>query len=573
VIAAFRVGVSRALRSPTTALGLWVAAILLLHVVWLLRFRSGAVPEYDESGYMAIALHDLHGLQDHGLRGLASAYLSGAPSAPIVPLFTVLPYLLVGGGVGISIATQLTALAVLAAASFALARRVMEAHWAALAAGITIALPVVSDYSRIFHFAVPAAAFLTAAAWALACSDGLRRLRWATLAGFLLGCMVLSRTMTIAYLPGIGIAALVMATLSGDDRRRRLRSLAALVGAAAAVVATWMAPRANYRAVIHYLAGTGYGERASEYGTAHSPLSPAYWSKQLGVVANEVHLPLILALSACVVAYAVTSIARRRPRADLIRSVRRLYRSELLIPIAIVVEGYAALSSSHNVGTAFSLPWLPSLVVLCVYCVSRVVVRGARITLVALLIATTLFAVAGKSDSFGVLAERRVLHIPGFDTVAVTDGDWLARKDVEGAGYHLASPDHRLPALHRRWLPFTKTEMQAVLDRATPHGRPLHLVVATGDGIMSTTRFALAAQLAERAHVRVERLAPAADAREYTRLLQASMADVVVTADPPPSGGDLDQGSVVRAARDAGYVPIRTSTAPDGRTVTWWSHA
>jgi 4-amino-4-deoxy-L-arabinose transferase-like glycosyltransferase len=171
----------------------WVAVVVLIDAWWLHRFRPSAPPEYDESGYMAIALRDFHALGSGGIGGLVSAYIHQVPEAPLVPLVTVIPYAILGAGVGTSIVTEMVAVAGLALATYALARRVVKSAWAALAAVVAISLPVVSDYSRIFHFAVPAAALLTAAAWALARSDGMRSRRWAVAAGVLTGCTALAR--------------------------------------------------------------------------------------------------------------------------------------------------------------------------------------------------------------------------------------------------------------------------------------------------------------------------------------------------------------------------------------------
>lgn len=563
---------TRVLRSPVTWLALWIAALVAVHVAWLVRFRSGVVPEYDESGYMAQAMRDLHGLQHDGIHGFGSAFLAGAPTAPLVPLVTIVPYFVFGAGVDISIVTQLAGFVALAAATYLLGCRFMDRGWAALASGVTVALPVVSDYSRIFHFAVPAAALLTAAAWALASSDGLRRIAWAALAGALLGCMVLSRTMTISYLPGIGAAAVVMALLPRDDgvdRAHRLRALAVMIAAGALVAAVWFVPHRNFRNVAEYLTGTGYGEQAEEYGSGYSSLSPRYWLKQLGVLGNETQLPVLLTLTACVGAFAVVGLVRPRRLDRLAHSARRMAGSPLLIPTLIVLEGYVVLTSTSTVGTAFSLPWLPSLVLLCVYAVSRIPNQALRTVLVALLVATSLLAVAVKSDRSGVLAEERTTHVPLLGRIAVTDGDWLARADVAGDGYRLPPPNVPLPEVHEQWLPFAETEMRAVLDHTDTGDAAPKLLVATDSGILSTTRFALGAQLAADTHIDVERyLEPEGD--DYARQLRESTATLLVTADPPPSGGDLDHARIVEAARDTGYVPFRTSLAPDGRSVTWW---
>jgi 4-amino-4-deoxy-L-arabinose transferase-like glycosyltransferase len=549
------------------ALAAWVVLVIVIHIFWLRHFRASAVPEYDEAGYIALALNDVHGLRDGGLRGLASAYLTGAPSAPLVPLVTVVAYLLLGDGVGISVATQLASLVLLAGATYGLGRRLMPARFAALAAGVVVVLPVTTDYARIFHFAVPATALLTGAAWALSSSDGLRNVRRAALAGFFLGGMVLSRTMTIAYLPGIGLVAVLVALVPAHDRMKRVRSLGVLGATAALVTATWLLPRANYRAVRHYLVGTGYGERATEYGSGYSPLSADYWLKEARVVVGELQLPIAMSLLACLVAYLAT---RKWNRTESRGWARSLVASPAIVPLAVVVEGYAVLTTSRNVGTAFSLPWIPSLVVLCTGCASRVSRDWMRAGLVGALCLSALFAVTVKSDAIPALSGSHSFRLPLLGSQPIFDGGWLARENVVDAGYVLPTPDHSLPTLHAQWLPFAEGEMSAVLDFARAQHLEARLTVATGDVILSTTRFGLAAELARHTRVPTERLLPAADVTAYESVLEAGHATILVTADPAPAGSELNIADVASAASAAGYTSFRTRIAPDGRRVTWW---
>jgi hypothetical protein len=373
--------------------------------------------------------------------------------------------------------------------------------------------------------------------------------------------------MTIAYVPGIGAAALVL-SCRRPHTRRRLGSLALLAGAAVVVAATWYAPNGNYRSVGHYLGGTGYGASAARYGSASSPVSIGYWLKQARVTTmQELYLPLSLALLACIIALLLT---RRRTAPGARTAIGRLRDSDVVIPLLIVVEGYLALTSSRNVGTAFSLPWLPSFVVLCVVCAARLPTPVGRRLLASALAAASVFAVVVKSDAVGALAQRTELAVPGFGTIPLTNGDWLAREDVAGDGYHLPSPSSPLPRLHRQWLPFAERETRAALGFARSRHSSPTLLVGTGDVILSTTRFALAAELIGHDMLYARRLLPSGSSRDYQHQMQDAAAHLLVTADPPPFGGDVDRSQVVDAARVLGYRAFRSSRAPDGRRVTWW---
>jgi hypothetical protein len=206
---------------------------------------------------------------------------------------------------------------------------------------------------------------------------------------------------------------------------------------------------------------------------------------------------------------------------------------------------------------------------LCAAAASRVPVPAARTTLGAALAGAALFTIVVKSDAVPALAERHTVRVPGFATVPVTDGDWLARGDVAGAGYALPPPDSPLPAVHGQWVPFAAREMDELLVAVPPRRAGDKLLVGTGDVVLSTTRFALGAELGARRVVPVQRLLPGDEATVLVSL-RTTAVWLLVTADPPPNGGDLDPRVVEVAAQQAGFHLVRSSVAPDGRTVRWW---
>jgi hypothetical protein len=174
-----------------------------------------------------------------------------------------------------------------------------------------------------------------------------------------------------------------------------------------------------------------------------------------------------------------------------------------------------------------------------------------------------------KSDAVDPLAPRTEVRIPAFATVPVSDGNWLARRDVAADGYRLPPASDPLPHVHREWLPFAEREAEAVLAAAKGRQIDPRLLVGTGDLILGTTRFSLGAELNDH-HLPARLLVPGASSGDYERQMRDPSISLLVTADPPPNGGRVDRGQVVSAARAVGYRPFRTSAAPDGRMVTWW---
>ena len=121
-------------------------------------------------------------------------------------------------------------LLMLGIAVYGIAERLAGPRLGALAALVTLTLPGTFAFSREYIFALPVAALLACAVYALLRSDGLRLRRWALACGFALGLMLLARTMTIAYMPGVAVAATLVILMRGPgDLPRRFLNLALLI--------------------------------------------------------------------------------------------------------------------------------------------------------------------------------------------------------------------------------------------------------------------------------------------------------------------------------------------------------
>src|SRR5438034_471726 len=385
-----------------------IVATVALHVVWLVRFRHGYVTEWDESGYLQFSLSDFDALHDEGPWGFLKIVGHRGTFGPLLPAVTALFYAIVGRGVFGSLLLLPLFFAGLVAAAFGLARQLVSDSWAVVAAFAVAAIPAVTDYSRLFHFALPATACMTAALWALVRSEGLRRLSWVAAAGLLVALTLLSRTMTVAYVPGFALAAGALLLVEAPDLRIRMRNLAIGAGVVALIAGPWYLY--NARSVYDSLVGTGYGEGATVFGRHYPVDSWGYWTKELRLDLSYLGLPLAGALLLCFGGALWYVLARHR---RLIRSIRpRTVRAAAVLALVLVVlEGYLALTSSRNEGTAFPLPWLPALVILGVTAVASIPTRALRVGLASILVVLSVGAVVSKSGWFEPLAKVRTVSV------------------------------------------------------------------------------------------------------------------------------------------------------------------
>ena len=168
------------------------------------------------------------------MRGCSSV-MGPSVFAPLLPGTTSLAYELVGvhRGLGLFVALAYGCIALLA--SYGLGRAVAGRAGGWLSLAVAAATPVLISYSRSFNFAIAAAAAAAVMLWALARSDRWLSPGWSALAGLGLAAMVLARTMTVAFVPALVVAA-VVAVAVGPHRLRRAGNVL-LSGAVALVVA------------------------------------------------------------------------------------------------------------------------------------------------------------------------------------------------------------------------------------------------------------------------------------------------------------------------------------------------
>lgn len=208
---------------------------------WYTSHRRGLPLFIDESGYTAYALDHLRALEHDGLRGLVKSVENRSVQAPLVPLLTVPALRVLGEGIGAGFAVVAAFYALLIVGSYAVARRLLDPWPSALVALVVATTPYVVTFSRMYYFAVPAAAFFMVAIWCFLRSDALARPAWAVGGGAALGLAVLTRTMVLSLVVGILGAILVQAVARGDGLRRRLLTLGAATAVTVAVAATWYA--------------------------------------------------------------------------------------------------------------------------------------------------------------------------------------------------------------------------------------------------------------------------------------------------------------------------------------------
>jgi 4-amino-4-deoxy-L-arabinose transferase-like glycosyltransferase len=546
-------------------------ALAVLNVWWVATYRRGYPFDVDEAGYTTYALVNYLALKAGGLHAWWDAVLNMAPNAPLLPALTSLVFVFKGGVLeGFGVLTAFLVLLTLAV--YGIGERLTGPKLGALAALVAATSPGAFFFSREYVFALPAAALLACAVYFLLRTDGLKVSRWAIACGAALGLMLLARTMTIAFVPGVLAAAVVcLVARRQGDLVKRLLNLGLLTLTGAAVAATWYAR--NLHAVYDYLTSYGYGAQSKYFGTSNSLLS---WDRLrstfVHMVEEDLLLPLAVLMTLGLVTVVVVVVRRVLRASDRPATLRRLARSDALSVAIVVAAGYAALNSSQNAGEGFALPiaiLIPALAVVALRLVPAAVVPAV---VVVGLVAS--FNVLANQNISPTMSRTRQVSVPGLGSIPYTSGVPHA---VGAIRAQVPGPEARFDDRDRGWLRADQAVARQALEWSAPDGTLPVVAFASRNRAISTNSAQLASVLTYHLSIPFVQLnaEPDDSVANYARQLtdpEFGHPAVLITmsrntGDFPPL---VTQSLVETAALRVGFRMVRTMRLPDGRQLRFW---
>ena len=556
-----------------TLLSVYILIRIALDLWWLWKFRAGYPLNTDEVGYLTIAFRDTQALKSMGIRGLWREFLEQSSQAPLVPLLTVPIHLIFGEEILPSFLIQSGFLALLAFSSYAIGSRLAGPCLGLLTALVVTSIPEVIDWARSYHFGVPAAALFTSATYALLRSEGLRSRLWTISCGVLLGLTVLSRTMTIAYVPGLALAAGLRVLVEPESRLVRAIHFGIGIGVGILTAATWYLR--NWPEVLKYLTSYGYGTYSVYYGQTRAPYTLAFWTARIDTLTNRgFYLPLICLLGLTLAIGLIMLVKRVRGYSHP-PTVRDFLRSDALTLIVVFVCGYVALSSSKNQGSGFALPLLPLPVALSAASLSKLAFGWVRAVMVAAFVAVAGFNLVMKAGIFAEISGRWTTYVPGLGHLIVVDGRGDIQRVLSYSNYFNGPGIQRIPELHKEWMPFGLRVTKWLIEYASAHDRRPVCVFASRDPFYNPNLLSLvsALNLKRKLHFGQLDAAISGDTVEAYRARLRDRPNFLIATDPgrevfPPP---VTQAFAEEAARSLGFELVATFMLPDGRvTRIWW---
>jgi hypothetical protein len=523
---------------------------LAANAAWVITERRGQPLNIDEAGYASMAYIDYFGVRSGGIAGWWHQVIR------VLNVFAV----------------SLLAYGVLLLATLGLTK-----GWPWWSRGMALffvgASPVLLDFSRSFEFAELASACLAAALYFGHRSKCFTRTVPALAWGACLGLMLLARTMTVAFVPGLVVAALVP-VFARKSARGLLRVLAGLV-VGTAVAATWYVH--NFESVYTYLTSYGYGAQAASYGAQRSLLSAHDWYFFLLGQANGYFYAGVAAFLMVGWLAAAGVVAGRCLRArsrgwgvrPLLHQVRaRLAMAPVVLSCVIVAAaGTLTLMSSRNNGSGFLAHRRTTLGI-------ALAVPAA----VILLLASVSAALTFLPMPVQVAA---VLPVPGTATLVLWESAGTLRTYEDGGGVPISvEPDPGAKATGRAWLAASAFADAAIRQASSASGRVPLAVFTFNERMLNVNTVELDSLVRYRsalAQFLLEPLSRNASVADYLRQASAIDPSVTAVATVTTNSDEFEPqvplGVGVDYARSLQFRPFARYWLPDGQWLVLWDRA
>jgi 4-amino-4-deoxy-L-arabinose transferase-like glycosyltransferase len=542
----------------------------MINVWWVATYRHGYPLDVDEAGYTMIGVIDFLGFESGGIHGWWEAVQNQTPNAPLLPALTSIvlifkPGILEGFGVLIAFAALLTL------ATYGIGERLAGPRLGALAALAVGTSQGVFIFTREYIFALPTAAFLTCSVYALIRSEGMLKWRWAVACGAAIGLMLLSRTMAVAFVPGLGVAIALPIVLNYRDRlKQRLLNLGLLVLSCVLVSATWYWN--NFGPVYDYLTEFGYGSQAQNYGEEASTLSwERFKSVAEKIIQGDLLVPMSLLVVGGLVACAVAVVQRLRAAEDRKAEALQILGSDAVALFIVAGIGFGALMSSQNGGNGFTFPIAVLLPTLAVVALRRY--RAAVVPVTVAVVAIAAINLLANSNISDGISKPRLVEVPAFGELPWISGEPHAvgnvRQQAPGPRTRFTSEDAGYVA--------TDTELaKTLLEPIAPEGPPRLVAFASRNRVVSTNSVGLAGLINYRRGIPFTQLLAEPDsvAHYEEQIVGPELGQPTAVVTTSTEAGDFEplvtQAKVETALENLDFHLVRQVGMPDGRRLRVW---
>lgn len=506
-----------------------------------------------------------------GVRAWISSVDAPNAAAPLTSALASLLFLISGPRPAYGIFIPLLSCVASVVAIYYIARQCGDRTLAILTAIVVASTPLLVMYSRSYQFSLPATACTTLALLCLIKSDQGARWPWVIAFGFFVGLMPLARTMTIAFIPGLGLGAFVYAVAALNKRLKRIGRFVVSSVVVCVTALSWLFFNGKY--VADYLLSFGYGARAAEYG----PKQSFFWStvSQIKIVLDQVYAPHFIIISVGLLASLILLLK------NLVDGKHKFLSSlsSPITPLSIfTLLSFLALCSSQNKGTGFIAPILPAANLVSVWGILNLSAhRAYRIAVFSALCLASAYAFLPMIDLRAPMAAKTQHWLPLFGRSTFTYGGGYQQIYEEALEINTTNPGGELPpAMVAGWRQLNIDTLDTVIAFM---GKAPALAFGFRSGVYNVNTLGLLNDLRGQPPLymaQIEPLVVGDEGEGYSAWLQSGLAApacVLLTAPGGPSDIPpyINWSLIEAAAKQRGFTSTRTLKMPMGRSVTVWT--
>ena len=552
-----------------------VSAFIAVNSWWVMQGITGGTLTIDEAGYLGFAYNMYFNFRTGGIHAWWSAFNATGPHSPLTSAVTSFFFVVFGASTHVALMVTVLFGALVVYLSYRCGTLLGNAWGGALCAIVVATLPSLSGFSRTFIFAAPAAAVMMTSFYALIRSSNLTKLPFVLLFGISIGLLPLTRTMTISFIPGLLVAAVVKIWRS-DTRRIGMRNLLLGIIFASFIAWTWLG--SSYKLVYDYLTDFGYGKNSVSYGENRQIWNPHSWMIIHNDFASDFQLFHYLIILAGVIIGLVTLVKAFR-NLNFDEAFAKILNSNYLQLFIPVLAGYLALNSSRNSGVGFTLPLLPGVAIMAVLLIMRFLKQttsGKRNLTISSIVFVALLAIIPNVFSNSNIARPRSISILGFK-IPVTDGRSWDQVYLSNGYPDMPFPMNLSAKEESEWRQIN-LDAVTLFDqlRGSSQGK---ILFGFRNYLFNVNTIQLKKLITSGSAMPVDQIDPAKigpsvnDYRNWLTTGSASTGCVLLTS--PGSIGEfapplVDTDNLVQAAIETGFTYHSEWLLPDGRTVTAW---
>jgi 4-amino-4-deoxy-L-arabinose transferase-like glycosyltransferase len=551
---------------------------IVSNVVWISLFRNRGLLDIDEAGYLSTSLVNFNVLKNGGGINWIKSVESPSFQAPITMALSSLIYVIFGPKIFIGFVVIIFFGLVAVIGSYYLGKFFGGFRLGVLTSILVAVCPAVVSYTREYSFAITATALTTVALLALLRSNHFSNIKWSIVFGIFLGLMPLARTMTIAFMPGLILAAFVSIITQSKNRFRNLRTFILCLILSFFVAATWLIPNGKY--VFQYLTSFGYGNRVAEYagsnlskGFFHSLIS---WIPTIQYISNNVYFPnlVLMFIGLILLVFIFIRIILKKGY----KGLKFIICSPIFLVVLFISEGLIALTSSQNKGTGFLIPLIPGMLLISLWTLINFTKnRFWNVLIIIFIFIVVIISYIPDISLSALVAKPLYINLPFLGKTVLTDGRAYIQLYESDGGYR--SGNLAIPIDEQKAKVWTNISVITASKLSLLSGD--HLLAAFGfrNRLFNVNTVNLQQLIAGRNQLSLTQIEPAITGDSIIGYMQwfisgsAAKANILLTAYENNNDSFSKAVSNIymqKAAENVGFLFVDNWSLPDGGMVTLW---